>query len=1027
MIEGLKKVLVIGSGPIIIGQAAEFDYAGTQACRALKEEGLEVVLINSNPATIMTDEDIADRVYIEPISLDYVTEVIEKERPDGLLATLGGQVGLNMAVELANAGVLEKYNVKLLGTHLSAIKEAEDRELFKEAMKDINQPVPESDIFEDVQSAIDFADKIGYPIIVRPAFTLGGTGGGIAHDEDELFMIATRGIKLSPINQILVERSVAGWKEIEYEVMRDKADNCIIVCNMENIDPVGVHTGDSIVVAPSQTLNDLQYQMLRTASLAIIRRLKIEGGCNVQYALDPNSNQYYVIEVNPRVSRSSALASKATGYPIAKVAAKVATGLTLDQITNAVTGKTTACFEPTLDYCVVKFPRWPFEKFALADKTLGTQMKATGEVMALDRCFEGALLKAVRSLEIGVNYLTLKKLESKSLIEIAELLQKQDDERLFVVTQALRLGLSEEKIHYITGYDMWFLSKLKNIVDLEEALKKQGLTEDNVRLAKRYSMPDAVIAGFVGKSEDEVWAFRQEKGITPTFKMVDTCAAEFEAATPYYYSCYAAEDEVKPLGDKSVVVLGSGPIRIGQGIEFDYCSVHSAWALRKAGMNSIIVNNNPETVSTDFDTSDSLYFEPLTVEDVMAVIDKEKPVGVICQFGGQTAINLAAPLAKRGVKVLGTSVEGMDRAEDRERFDEVLAKLNIPREKELERYLREAVIASPDHPILIDEYMTGREVEVDAVADGTDVFIPGIMEQVERAGVHSGDSIAVYPPQHLDQEMIDQIVDYTTRISLELQVKGAVNIQFVVSKGKLYIIEVNPRSSRTVPFLSKVTHFPIVEVATRIALGETLKDMGYGSGLLPAKGHVAAKAPVFSFSKIGLAEIALGPEMKSTGEVMGIGKTYSEALYKAVNGAKMRIPAGGTILVTVADRDKEEALQLAHGFKELGYHIIATEGTGQYFNDHGMPVDVVRKIHESGQNIATLIRNGKIDLVVNTLTFGKHPERDGFNLRRMAVELAVPCLTSLDTAREVLRVFANKGKNDGYHHVAALQDYDMDR
>ena len=625
MIEGLKKVLVIGSGPIIIGQAAEFDYAGTQACRALKEEGLEVVLINSNPATIMTDEDIADRVYIEPISLDYVTEVIEKERPDGLLATLGGQVGLNMAVELANAGVLEKYNVKLLGTHLSAIKEAEDRELFKEAMKDINQPVPESDIFEDVQSAIDFADKIGYPIIVRPAFTLGGTGGGIAHDEDELFMIATRGIKLSPINQILVERSVAGWKEIEYEVMRDKADNCIIVCNMENIDPVGVHTGDSIVVAPSQTLNDLQYQMLRTASLAIIRRLKIEGGCNVQYALDPNSNQYYVIEVNPRVSRSSALASKATGYPIAKVAAKVATGLTLDQITNAVTGKTTACFEPTLDYCVVKFPRWPFEKFALADKTLGTQMKATGEVMALDRCFEGALLKAVRSLEIGVNYLTLKKLESKSLIEIAELLQKQDDERLFVVTQALRLGLSEEKIHYITGYDMWFLSKLKNIVDLEEALKKQGLTEDNVRLAKRYSMPDAVIAGFVGKSEDEVWAFRQEKGITPTFKMVDTCAAEFEAATPYYYSCYAAEDEVKPLGDKSVVVLGSGPIRIGQGIEFDYCSVHSAWALRKAGMNSIIVNNNPETVSTDFDTSDSLYFEPLTVEDVMAVIDKESP------------------------------------------------------------------------------------------------------------------------------------------------------------------------------------------------------------------------------------------------------------------------------------------------------------------------------------------------------------------------------------------------------------------
>lgn len=1067
MVEGLKKVLVIGSGPIIIGQAAEFDYAGTQACRALKEEGLEVVLINSNPATIMTDEDIADRVYVEPISLDYVTSVIEKERPDGLLATLGGQVGLNMAVQLAEAGVLEKYNVKLLGTRLSAIEEAEDRELFKKAMKDINQPVPESDIFEDVPSAMAFADKIGYPIIVRPAFTLGGTGGGIAHDEDELFMIATRGIKLSPINQILVERSVAGWKEIEYEVMRDKADNCVIICNMENIDPVGIHTGDSIVVAPSQTLNDIQYQMLRTASLAIIRRLKIEGGCNVQYALDPNSNQYYVIEVNPRVSRSSALASKATGYPIAKVAAKVATGLTLDKITNAVTGKTTACFEPTLDYCIVKFPRWPFEKFSLADKTLGTQMKATGEVMAIDRTFEGALLKAVRSLEIGVDYLSLKKLESKSLIEIVELLQKQDDERIFVIAQALRLGISAEKIHYITGYDMWFLMKIKNIVDLEEDLKRNNVTVENVRQAKKYSMPDSVIAAFTNKTEDQVRAFRDMNGIKPTFKMVDTCAAEFEAETPYYYSCYATEDEVRPLGDKSVIVLGSGPIRIGQGIEFDYCSVHSAWALRKAGMKSIIINNNPETVSTDFDTSDSLYFEPLTVENVMAVVEKEKPIGVICQFGGQTAINLAAPLAKRGVTVLGTSVDGMDRAEDRERFDELLAKLHIPRpdgriatsdseamqvskeldfplivrpsyvlggrameivytEKELERYLREAVIASPDHPILIDEYMVGREVEVDAISDGRDVFIPGIMEQVERAGVHSGDSIAVYPPQHLDQDMIEQIVDYTTRITLELQVKGAVNIQFVVSKGKLYIIEVNPRSSRTVPFLSKVTHVPMVELATRIALGETLQGMGYSSGLMPAKPHVAAKAPVFSFSKIGLAEIALGPEMKSTGEVMGIGRTYSEALYKAVNGAKMKIPAGGTILVTVADRDKEEALQLAKGFRELGYSIIATVGTGKYFAEHGFSVEIVKKLHEGGQTIADLIRNGKIDLVLNTLTFGKHPERDGFNLRRMAVEMAIPCLTSLDTAREVLRVFGNTGKSEGYHHVAALQDYDMD-
>ena len=1064
MAEKLKKVLVIGSGPIIIGQAAEFDYAGTQACRALKEEGLEVVLINSNPATIMTDEDIADRVYIEPITLDYVTGVIEKERPDGILATLGGQVGLNMAVELADNGILDKYKVRLLGTKLSAVKEAEDRERFKEAMKDINQPVPESDIFEEVQAAVDFADTIGYPVIVRPAYTLGGTGGGIAHDEEELFMIAARGITLSPITQILVERSVAGWKEVEYEVMRDKADNCVIICNMENIDPVGVHTGDSIVVAPSQTLNDLQYQLLRTASVDIIRRLKIEGGCNVQYALDPNSNRYYVIEVNPRVSRSSALASKATGYPIAKVAAKVATGLTLDEIPNAVTGKTTACFEPTLDYCVVKFPRWPFEKFALADRTLGTQMKATGEVMAVDRTFEGAVLKAVRSLEIGAAYLSLKSLESKSLIDIVERLQRQDDERIFVVTQALRMGISTEKIHFITGYDMWFLNKLKGIVDLEENLKKNGLNKENVRLAKKYSMPDAVIGGLTGKTEDEVRSYRIGAGILPTFKMVDTCSAEFEAETPYYYSCYASEDEVKPLGDKSVVVIGSGPIRIGQGIEFDYCSVHSAWALRKAGMNSIIINNNPETVSTDFDTSDSLYFEPLTVEDVMAVIDKEKPLGVICQFGGQTAVNLAAPLAARGVTVLGTSVAGMDRAEDREKFDDLLTKLNIPRpagriatsdteamrvasalefplivrpsyvlggrameivytESELERYLREAVIASPDHPILIDEYMVGREIEVDAVADGTDVFIPGIMEQVERAGVHSGDSIAVYPPQRLSDETVEQIVDYTTRIALELQVKGSVNIQFVVAGNRLYIIEVNPRSSRTVPFLSKVTRIPMVEIATRIALGDTLKNLGYGSGLLPARDYVAAKAPVFSFSKIGLAEIALGPEMKSTGEVMGIGKTYSEALYKAVSGAKMRIPAGGTILLTVADRDKEEALILAEGFRDLGYRVIATAGTGRYFNERGMNVEIVRKIHETGQNIATLIRGGKIDLVVNTLTFGKRPERDGFTLRRMAVELAVPCLTSLDTAREVLRVFADKGRGDGYHRVAALQDY----
>ena len=1074
MIEGLKKVLVIGSGPIIIGQAAEFDYAGTQACRALKEEGLEVVLINSNPATIMTDEDIADRVYVEPISLDYVTEVIEKERPDGLLATLGGQVGLNMAVELANAGVLEKYNVQLLGTHLSAIEEAEDRELFKKAMKDINQPVPESDIFEDLPSAIEFADKIGYPIIVRPAFTLGGTGGGIAHDEDELFMIATRGIKLSPINQILVERSVAGWKEIEYEVMRDKADNCIIVCNMENIDPVGIHTGDSIVVAPSQTLNDLQYQMLRTASLAIIRRLKIEGGCNVQYALDPNSNQYYVIEVNPRVSRSSALASKATGYPIAKVAAKVATGLTLDQITNAVTGKTTACFEPTLDYCVVKFPRWPFEKFALADKTLGTQMKATGEVMALDRCFEGALLKAVRSLEIGVNYISMKKLESKSLIDIVELLQKQDDERLFVVAQALRLGISEEKIHYITGYDLWFLHKIKNIIDLEFDLKRNNLTVDNIRLAKRYSMPDAVIAGFTNKTEDEVRQFRLDHGITPTFKMVDTCAAEFEAATPYYYSCYADEDEVKPLGKKSVIVLGSGPIRIGQGIEFDYCSVHSAWALRKAGMNSIIVNNNPETVSTDFDTSDSLYFEPLTVEDVMAVVDKEKPVGVICQFGGQTAINLAAPLAKRGVTVLGTSVDGMDRAEDRERFDEVLAKLNIPRpdgriatsakeamkvskelefplivrpsyvlggrameivynEKELERYLREAVIASPDHPILIDEYMVGREVEVDAVADGTDVYIPGIMEQVERAGVHSGDSIAVYPAFMLTESQKDRIVDYSIRLALSLGTKGLINIQYVLHEDTIYIIEVNPRSSRTVPYISKVTGVPMVDLATRIMMGEKLNEMGYETGLYPSSPYYAVKVPVFSFEKLSDVDTQLGPEMKSTGEVLGIAGTMEEALYKGMIAAGYYMKRNGGIIIRVRDTDKKDLKELAKAYVSMGFTIYATEGTARKLNSAGISSTIVKKPKEADEGEETTIsvmEKGRISYVLSTSVTGRQPDRDSVRLRRKAVELGIPCLTSLDTAAVLALSLESKYDEDNVElidiahivHGAADQD-----
>ena len=1062
-----KKILVIGSGPIIIGQAAEFDYAGTQACRSLREEGYEVVLVNSNPATIMTDRDIADRVYIEPISLEFVTEVIRKERPYGLLATLGGQVGLNMAVELSEAGVLEKYGVKFLGTTLAAIKQAEDRELFKEAMERINQPVPESDIFSDVDKAVEFANKIGYPIIIRPAYTLGGTGGGIAANEEEMYMIALRGIKLSPIHQILVERSVAGWKEVEYEVMRDSADNCIIVCNMENIDPVGVHTGDSIVVAPSQTLNDIQYQMLRTASVDIIRYLEIEGGCNVQYALDPYSNQYYVIEVNPRVSRSSALASKATGYPIAKVAAKVALGMTLDSITNAVTGETKACFEPSLDYVVTKFPRWPFEKFNLADRTLGTQMKATGEVMAIDRTLEGSLLKAIRSLEIGLDHIELKKIAHETPEQLIERLRLVDDERIYVVAQALRAGISVEKIHFITKIDMFFINKIKNIVTLEKKLASEGITEDNLRQAKRYSMPDKVIARYANVTADDVLAKRQEMKLFPTYKYVDTCAAEFEAHTPYYYSAYAMEDEVVPRGENSVIVLGSGPIRIGQGIEFDYCSVHSSWALRKAGKQSIIINNNPETVSTDFDTSDSLYFEPLTVEDVMEVIRKENPIGVIAQFGGQTAINLAGPLAERGVKILGTSVDSIDMAEDRERFDALLAELGIPRpvgalvtsheealaaaqrlsyplivrpsyvlggrameivynDKELDVYMKEAVVASKDHPVLIDRYMVGMEVEVDAIADGEDVCIPGIMEQIERAGVHSGDSIAVYPAQHLSEEITNQIVDYTQRIARGLNVKGIVNIQYIVANGELNVIEVNPRSSRTVPFISKVTGINMIEYATRIALGETIKSMGLPTGLVPAKDYVAVKAPVFSFSKMGLVEIALGPEMKSTGEVMGIGRTYSEALFKAIHGANMRIPEKGHILMTVADRDKEEAARLAKGFIDLGYHIQATGGTGKYFEEHGIPCVIVNKIHEGENNCADLIRRGEVDLMLNTLTYGKRPEREGFQLRRLAVEMGTPCLTSLDTAREVLRVVAGRANEEIKIEVEALQDFEME-
>ena len=1061
----LNKVMVIGSGPIIIGQAAEFDYAGSQACRALKEEGLEVVLVNSNPATIMTDTHIADRVYIEPLTVEFLEEIISKERPDGLLATLGGQAGLNLAVQLSEKGVLEKYHVELLGTPLKAIERAEDRELFKETMQKLGEPIPESTIVEDVPSAVEFANEIGYPVIVRPAYTMGGTGGGIAENEEELVEIVIKGLTYSMIGQVLIERSVAGWKEIEYEVMRDGHDNCITVCNMENFDPVGVHTGDSIVVAPSQTLTDHEYQMLRSASLRIIRELGIEGGCNAQYALDPNSNRYYVIEVNPRVSRSSALASKATGYPIAKVSAKIAIGYTLDEITNAVTQKTKACFEPALDYCVVKFPRWPFDKFVYADRTLGTQMKATGEVMSIDRHFEGAILKAVRSLEIGVHRLHMDKMDEWDDARVKKNLARINDERIFVIAEALRRGIATiDEIHAITKIDKWFLYKIQNITAIENKLKEEALTPSLMLEAKNIGLADRSIAEITGKTQDEIRTVRKTMHILPRYKMVDTCAAEFEAATPYYYSTFQAEeDEVKVSDARKVIVLGSGPIRIGQGVEFDYCSVHSVWALREMGIEAIIINNNPETVSTDFDISDRLYFEPLTTEDVLNIIDKENPEGVIVQFGGQTAINLAASLQKAGVKVFGTSVDDIDRAEDRERFDEVLTQTQIPRpqgisvtnldeavtgaakigypvmvrpsyvlggrameivynEAELRDYMSRAVKVTPDHPVLVDRYMQGTEVEVDGISDGVDVVIPGIMEHVERAGVHSGDSIAVYPPQTLSSKVIYTIIDYTKRLALSLHVKGLLNIQFVVVDGEVYIIEVNPRSSRTVPFLSKVTNVDMVGLATRIAMGHTLKELGYKSGLVPPKPYVAVKAPVFSFAKMTDVDIALGPEMKSTGEVMGIDYHYARALYKAIIGSGIHVPTKGCILFTVADKDKEEMKQLAKAFSELGFEIAATEGTAKAIQSMGIDAEVVGKVHERSSDIIQMIKNGKINMVINTLTQGKHSAKDGFKIRRATVEHGIACLTSLDTAWEVLRVLSFMRERRLVYSLA-IQDY----
>ena len=1063
--ENLKKVMVIGSGPIIIGQAAEFDYAGSQACRALKEEGLEVVLVNSNPATIMTDTHIADRVYIEPLTPEFLAEIIAKEKPDGLLATLGGQAGLNLAVQLAERGVLKEHGVELLGTPLSAIKQAEDRELFKETMEKLGEPIPESTIVEDVPSAVEFANGIGYPVIVRPAYTMGGTGGGIAENEEELIDIVIKGLNYSLIGQVLIERSVAGWKEIEYEVMRDGNDNCITVCNMENFDPVGVHTGDSIVVAPSQTLTDHEYQMLRSASLRIIRELGIEGGCNAQYALDPNSNRYYVIEVNPRVSRSSALASKATGYPIAKVSAKIAIGYTLDEITNAVTQKTKACFEPALDYCVVKFPRWPFDKFVYADKTLGTQMKATGEVMSIDRHFEGAILKAVRSLEIGVHRLSMPKMAAWDDARVKKNLNRINDERIFVIAEALRRGIATvDEIHAITKVDKWFINKINNIAQVEKQLASEPLTPSLMLVAKNVGLADVSIAEITGKSMDEIRTTRKSMGVMPCYKMVDTCAAEFEAATPYYYSTFRAEqDEVAVSNKRKVIVLGSGPIRIGQGVEFDYCSVHSVWALKEMGIEAIIINNNPETVSTDFDISDRLYFEPLTTEDVLNIIDKEKPEGVIVQFGGQTAINLAASLQKAGVKVFGTSVDDIDRAEDRERFDEVLTQTQIPRpqgisvtnledaisgaerigypvmvrpsyvlggrameivynEAELRDYMSRAVKVTPDHPVLVDRYMQGTEVEVDAISDGMDVLIPGIMEHVERAGVHSGDSIAVYPPRTLSSKVLYTIIDYTKRLAVALHVKGLLNIQFVVVNDEVFIIEVNPRSSRTVPFLSKVTDVKMVNLATRIALGASLKEVSERTGLVPPKPYVAVKAPVFSFAKMTDVDIALGPEMKSTGEVMGIDYHYARALYKAIVGSGINVPTKGCVLFTVADKDKEEMKQLAKAFADLDFQIAATEGTARAIKSMGIDVEVVGKVHERSSDIIEKIKTGKIHMVINTLTQGKHSVKDGFKIRRATVEHGIACLTSLDTAWEVMRVLSFMRERRLVYSLA-IQDY----
>lgn len=1046
----IKKIMVIGSGPIIIGQAAEFDYAGTQACLALKEEGYSVVLVNSNPATIMTDKEIADKVYIEPITTEFVTRIIRKERPDALLPTLGGQTGLNMAMELSKAGILDELGVELLGTKLSAIDQAEDRDLFKQLMEDLNQPIPESEIVNTVEEAVDFANTIGYPVIVRPAFTLGGTGGGMCDNEDELREIAENGLKLSPVTQCLIERSIAGFKEIEYEVMRDAADNALVVCNMENFDPVGIHTGDSIVFAPTQTLSDIENQMLRDASLSIIRALKIEGGCNVQLALDPNSFKYYVIEVNPRVSRSSALASKATGYPIAKLAAKIAVGLTLDEMVNPVTGTTYAMFEPALDYVVAKIPRFPFDKFEHGERRLGTQMKATGEVMAIGRNIEESLLKACRSLEIGVYHNEMPDLANVTDDALVDKIVRAQDDRLFYLSEAIRRGYTIEELSKLTKIDLFFLDKLLHIFEIEQALATNVGDIALLKEAKRNGFADRKIAELWNMTADEVRTLRTENKIIPVYKMVDTCAAEFESETPYFYSTYEWENESIKSGKESILVLGSGPIRIGQGVEFDYATVHSVKAIQAAGYEAIIMNSNPETVSTDFSISDKLYFEPLTFEDVMNVIELEQPKGVIVQFGGQTAINLAEPLSKAGVKILGTQVEDLDRAEDRDLFEQALKALNIPQppgqtatneeeaveaarnigfpvlvrpsyvlggrameivenENDLRSYMRTAVKASPDHPVLVDSYIIGRECEVDAISDGKDVLIPGIMEHIERAGVHSGDSMAVYPPQTLSKEIQETIADYTKRLAIGLNCIGMMNIQFVIKDETVYVIEVNPRASRTVPFLSKVTNIPMAQVATQLILGKSLADLGYKDGLYPESDFVHVKAPVFSFTKLAKVDSLLGPEMKSTGEVMGSDQTLEKALYKAFEASYFHLPAFGNVVFTVSDDSKEEALSLAKRFTNVGYSIFATQGTADFFAKHGLDATVVNKLGEDDDNdIPALVRTGKVQAIINTVGTKRSCDEDGAAIRSSAIEHGVPLFTALDTADAMIRVLESR-------------------